>query len=447
MQRNRAKTRSGQTIIFVTFSLFFLFSVMGLAVDMGFAYMKRQTLQAAADAAAMAGALYASSAGGTCTSAVPCGTYICSNPATVPATTALQAGCAYASANGFLNGGNGGKQTVTMAGNTTAPANSPGMTTAQYWVKASVSEKLPGLFLFWAGYRTDNITAEATAAVATDASKAANCIYVLNTTATSALLINGSDVITGDCGIYVNSNASNYATVVNGSNTISVSQFQIVGALSNNGSNSISPTPTTGASAVADPLASVPAPTYSNTCGYTNYALNSSGTANLSPGVYCGGITINGSYTVNFAAGTYILLGGGFNHNGSSILNGSGVFFYNTYDATHAVAPVTFNGSATINFSAPTSGTYKGILFFGDRTIPYLTASNAPFTNNFNGSSSGTTGTLYFPSTSLIYNGSQTAQFQAVICSTLTFNGSSALKKDTTGTYTGLTKTAVGMIE
>lgn len=438
---HKTTKRSGQAVILITMSLFFIFSVMGLAVDMGFSYMKRQNLQAAADSAALAAAAFASKTGGTCTTSVPCGNYTCANPIVTPATTALQAGCAYASANGFVNGGNGGKQIVTMSGNTTAPANAPGMTTATYWVKATISEKMPGLFMYWAGYRTDNVAVEATAAIASNTSTAGNCIYVLNPTAASSLLINGSENITGDCGIYVNS-SSQTAAVINGSNTINVSQFKIVGNYTNNGSNSLTPSPTIGAAAVADPLASLPAPTYSNTCDQTNYSLNSSGTATLNPGVYCGGITINGSYTVTFNPGTYILLGGGFNNNGSSTLNGSGVFFYNTYNSTYAAAAVTFNGSATINLTAPTSGTYKGILFFQDRSIAY-----GAFTDNFNGSSSGTTGTLYFPTTALIYNGSQTAQFQAVICSTLTFNGSTNLKKDTTGTYTGLAKSSVGLIE
>ena len=91
-----ANKRSGQAVIFITMSLFLIFSVMGLAVDMGFSYMKRQNLQAAADSAALAAAAFASSTGGTCTTAVPCGNYSCANPVVTPATTALQAGCAYA---------------------------------------------------------------------------------------------------------------------------------------------------------------------------------------------------------------------------------------------------------------------------------------------------------------------------------------------------------------
>lgn len=434
--------RSGQAVILITFSLFLIFSVMGLAVDLGFSYMRRQTLQAAADSAALAAAAYAASAGSTCSSSVPCGSYTCANPVVTPVTTALQAGCAYASANGFVNGGNGGKQTVAMSGNTTTPTSAPGVASATYWVKATVSDKLPGLFMYWSGYRTDVVSAEATAAVGSGGGAAANCIYVLNTTASSAMLVNGSENISGDCGIFVNSNSST-AAVINGSNTINVGQFNIVGNYQNNGSNTLTPTPTIHAAATADPFANLPAPTYnaSNCASYT--AFNGSGTVTLSPGVYCGGLTINGSYTVNFNPGIYVMLGGGFVLNGSETLNGSGVMFYNTYDATHAAGAVTFNGSSTLNLSAPTSGTYKGILFYQDRTIPY-----SAFTDNFNGSSSGTTGTLYFPSTPLIYNGSQTAVFQAVISSTLTFNGSTVLKKDTSGTYTGLASTPkIGLIE
>ena len=48
------------------------------------------------------------------------------------------------------------------------------------------------------------------------------------------------------------------------------------------------------------------------------------------------------------------------------------------------------------------------------------------------------TGTLYFPSTSVNYTGNSTGTFTAIIAKTLQFTGTSNIKNDPTGSYTGL---------
>jgi hypothetical protein len=62
-------------------------------------------------------------------------------------------------------------------------------------------------------------------------------------------------------------------------------------------------------------------------------------------------------------------------------------------------ASLSMNGNATVNLSAPTSGPYSGILFFGDRSVSGNTYS-------FNGTASSVmTGALYFPTEAVSYNG------------------------------------------
>src|SRR5262249_34372962 len=59
----------------------------------------------------------------------------------------------------------------------------------------------------------------------------------------------------------------------------------------------------------------------------------------------------------------------------------------------------------TVHLSAPTSGDYKGVLFFGDPDNTY--ASNNP--NKFNGTAGSTlTGALYFPNQAVQYLGNYT---------------------------------------
>jgi hypothetical protein len=106
------------------------------------------------------------------------------------------------------------------------------------------------------------------------------------------------------------------------------------------------------------------------------------GDVTFNPGVYCGGISITAALLSNikFNPGTYILkdkagfLGvtqGGLNITLSALssITGTGVTFYNegSVGSLMVVEPVTGSSLvslANVSLSAPTSGTYSGILFF-----------------------------------------------------------------------------------
>ena len=94
----------------MTLSLTVILGMLGLAVDVGWAYYRQQAAQAAADAAAVAAVRAAvTSAGGvpTCSTAgVYCGGAT-NCPATAPgsASTSFDNACMLASANGFTTSG------------------------------------------------------------------------------------------------------------------------------------------------------------------------------------------------------------------------------------------------------------------------------------------------------------------------------------------------------
>src|SRR5580700_9095828 len=116
--------RAGQMALFMTLSVFLLFSLIGLSADLGISYSIKVVAQAAADSAATAAAVYASKNGEACGSGLTCNsTYTCLSPPTSPPTSAFMAGCLYAQANGFTNTGS---QTVTMIANNTAVPNEAG---------------------------------------------------------------------------------------------------------------------------------------------------------------------------------------------------------------------------------------------------------------------------------------------------------------------------------
>ena len=152
----------------------------------------------------------------------------------------------------------------------------------------------------------------------------------------------------------------------------------------------------------------------------------------LSPGVYCNGITISGSdSTVTFQPGTYVLKGGGLLFSGSSnVYNGSGVLFYNTEQGSQGnFADIDLSGSNSIfGLSAPTSGTYAGVLFFQDPS-QFSAAAGVKFkvagdvTTNLDG-------TIYLPDHEVEYSGtssqSQTCPTK-IISRIVRFSGSANL--------------------
>jgi len=177
---------------------------------------------------------------------------------------------------------------------------------------------------------------------------------------------------------------------------VTAASVQVVGGFSAS-PTAISPTPITGTNPRPDPFATLAAPSYS-ACDFTNFKVNG-GSATLTSGVYCGGITINNA-TVAFGPGLYVLNGGGLTiSGGSSSANGQAVTFYNT-SSGYAYKPITMSGGGSVSFSAPTSGPMNGVLFFQDRSI------NSSSQNTLSGGSSvQLNGTLYFPTTKLVYSG------------------------------------------
>src|SRR4051794_9731785 len=115
------------------------------------------------------------------------------------------------------------------------------------------------------------------------------------------------------------------------------------------------------------------------------------------------------------------MAGNSFSASGNAVIIGSGVtLFFTGSGGSWATFSIT---AATINLSAPTSGTYAGILIFGDR--------NAPTTTQDSIAGNGTLalgGTVYMPTVQLSMKGTSSAgQFPTMLVTrTLTFTGNSS---------------------
>jgi len=375
------RSEAGQAIVVTALAMVILMGAAGLALDMGYLRYMQRCMQTAADAAAVAA-----------TAELNNGDYV-------------TAGQTDAAANHFTNNVNG----VTVAVNY-PPTAGPYVNQVNF-VEVIITESVPTFFMKAVGISSETVSARAVGHYWSGT----NCIYALSPTATDAILINGSNTISAQCGVMDDSDASQ-AFLNNGSGSFSVTGTMITGGYLNNGSGTLTPTPTTGTPPLPDPLGYLAEPTVGSCTYSTTQIVNGSSNYTFSPGVYCGGITANGSGTVTFNAGTYIIDGGSLTINGSQKVTGTGVTFYITGSAS-----VTVNGSNGVTLTAPTSGTYAGILFFQDRTDSASVTINGSNQSAF-------TGSLYFPDAQLTYNGSGPATaYTILVANTIVFNGSSTI--------------------
>jgi hypothetical protein len=297
-----------------------LLSCCGLALDLGTFEITRLRMQNAADAAAI-GAIIGYQDGGYTTAA-----YL------------------EAAQNGFTNGVNGVSITLSNPPTTGAYAG------VLYAAQVTITKPVTGIFL----RKTFNLYASATAVdVATP------CVYLLSNSTTQPSLTAINETISTSCNFY-----AGLSYTFNGGSSSSGAQYYVAGS-SANSTGTVSPTPVFGSPTLADPLGYVASPTVGTTCNYTNYSVTSSAT--LSPGVYCGGLTINTTAAVTFSAGFYAILGP-LSINGPT-LTGNGVTLYLSQGNGYSYGSTSIQNIVG-TLKAPTTGTYQGILFFTDRTLP-----------------------------------------------------------------------------
>ena len=413
--------RDGQAIVLMVVAMsLFLIGVLGFAIDGSQMYAQRQLAQTAADAAAQAGIL--SILDGTNTTAPAFGvsttTYVCT-------ATDGRTPCWYARNNGF---GATASDTVTLI----YPGSVSGVTLSSVAVPAlevTVQRNVQTAFIgFLGGPATTSVTAKAIAGITTSVSP--DSIIVLDPSAKDAFQVTGASVVTVTGGGIAIDSSNAEAGLISGSSQVIAASVGSIGGVSITGTSTSTPAPVTLPAAVADPLLSLAAPTIGSCAAHPTNTSPPNGTSTLLPGTYCGGITIGGIANVTFSPGNYIINGGGISFGNSSISNGNGVMFYLTGSSPTVIA----SGASIVNFTAPTSGTYQGILFYQDRTI--ASASNAQFGNSAAVTFSGT---LYFPKSTVTFSGAaETSSNMAVVADKVTFAGSSNITYDPMGLKTGL---------
>lgn len=307
------------------------------------------------------------------------------------------------------NGFNVGSDTLTVNGPPTSGAFAGGNA-----VEAVVRRQLPRYFsnLFATGpmmVRARSVSVYGTAGNA--------CVLALDPTAARAADFSGSSTVELlGCNVMANSTAADSVYVAGAARLRTPCIMTSGGVQLNSGATlTTCAAPMTGLPPVADPFKDVPEPEATGPCQ------NGNGQS-LTPGRYCGGLTLKNN--VSLAPGVYHIDGGTMKVNASANVTGTGVTFHFLNGGSFD-----FNGTATMTLSAPTSGTYSGMLMFGGRN------NAAAGEVKINGTAqSQMTGAMYFSKQHLQYQGNFSGNngCTQVVANSVTWTGNTTVSVDCT---------------
>jgi Flp pilus assembly protein TadG len=400
------KDDRGNITLLTALCLPMLLSALAIAIDLGYLYITQRNLQIYADAAAMAGALEASSCvSSNCGVIQKAATSAMTENGSAAPTVFLQ--CATPSGTGLLLTVNNGP----CALGTSDPNNSN-----TNYVEVVLTKNVPTIFGGMLGFHTVSISARAEAG---KASSPGPCLNIIGTSSQTLTLNSGASITDGTgstCGVNVNSSGTP-AVMENSGATVNVGSYTVHGSVTDNG-GSYTHAPTTSAPTKPDSFAaeitagtlSTPTqPAASSTC-----CNPVSGTTTLQPGYYSSGLNFNGSgYTVTLNPGIYYF-NGGVNVGGVT-LNGTGVTIY------MASGQLNMNSASTINLTAPSTGPTAGLVI-------WQPASNTSQMNLDSASNSSWGGGVYLPSAQLTLNGGSTASgFGMIVAQSLMLNSAISL--------------------
>ena len=221
------------------------------------------------------------------------------------------------------------------------------------------------------------------------------CVLALEPKEVGALWLEKASQLVGrDCAVFSNSTSS-YGLTVRDSAHLEASAVCSAGGVE--GKTNIAPAPLTDCPQFDDPLGSRPEPAV-NGCDYNNLQIKSE-TRTLWPGVYCGGLKIDGTSRISLEPGDFVIKDGIFSVSGTSELKGEHVSFL--LMGSSLGSWLYFGPDTTISLTASRDGPLAGLLFFASRTQSKLVTHTILSKN-----AHVLLGTIYMPNNSFIVDGS-----------------------------------------
>jgi len=251
-----------------------------------------------------------------------------------------------------------------------------------------------------------------------------SCLIALKTSGTGISVTGQGSITAPNCGVYINSPASN-ALFGQSNGTLSAQATSIVGNYQLN----IVPTPRPyiNQKPIDDPLISLTQPAANNRpstklCDYNSNTFKGTMPINPKSGsnevIYCGGIKFQGNITLG--RGLHIFYGN-VSISSSASLVGDGVTIFLGEGTGWGST-----GSGVLKLTPPTSGTLKGIVFFGARNASKLAVVNLTANRDY-----FIEGTMYLPQHDVALQGDADANVKVnsgyFIANSFSFSGTSSL--------------------
>jgi Flp pilus assembly protein TadG len=363
------RRRRGSVAIQIGLMMIVILGMVALGTEITFVMFKHRQMQSAADSAALGGA-----------TALGTG---------YPADFTLQARAIAATA-GFVHG----VDDVTVAVNNPPTMGAHAGDTGAVEVIVSQPQTLGMVSLFRSG-----LFDVGARAVAIQGNTSLYCILALDPTASSAVRIQNNGVVSStECGVAVNSNSDTALVLRNNAAINGPVSVHGDWSLSNNAVLNGNPLVNHGP-VIADPYAGVQLQTIPSCTGQSGSGGNNA-TINLTPGHFCGGWNYQNNVTVNLAPGAYYVDQRMILRN-NAVLNAAGGVTL-IVNGNYAID---LENNVTLNITAPATGDYAGLAFFGLRNAtPSVTQT---FENN---AILNIKGVVYFPNQIIEFenNGSTT---------------------------------------
>ena len=383
------RSESGNVLILFGLSMPLLIGLAGLGTDTVQWTLNKQQLQRSADSAALNGAFAKAQSENV------------SANANRDLTTTL---------DGFTGVGitvENAPSAGTFAGNTRAVR-----------VILTHTKSLPFSSMFLSNPPT--IRVEAIAAVLNNGDY---CVISLEDGNTTGVTFSGNSTVDLGCGVASNATGSTAITAA-GSTYVLASPIAAVGNVPASGNYQTGTVLVPYSIPQRDPFASLPdaSTTIPNPCTGGSVTINSNQNSTMDPGCYSS-ITIKGQVTMR--PGNYFIKGGDFSTTAQSNISAVGVTIILTNDGT-TFGKVDMNGGANVVMSAPTTGAYRGVLFYLDKDAPLLD-------NKFNGGASGSfLGAIYMPSqqVTMTGNSSFTTDCLQIVSRRVVMTGNTTITND-----------------
>ena len=438
LERKIRTSREGAVSIFVAGLLVVMLGMAGLGTEIGLVLFKRQQQQTAADAAAYGGAV--ALANGESAAAI------------------ILEAKAIAADVGYVEGGANGIVVTVNNPPLINAAQAANPSAVEVIIQQPLTLSIANLISSRYGSGSIDWTVKAFAVATAGAGGGGCAAQLLGGQNPGVTISNGAAVTLKQCGLQVCS-TGNSALSMSGSarlnltdtagnlstkQTVSVAGIASItnGALINNVASCTSPTCKASQGACAanvDPYSGVTPPTMPAGCSLgtgKSYGYSASVQV-ISPGVWCGGVSFGSSAQIKLNPGVYYVNKGSFDVGGAVTMTGTGVTIVLTGSGGSYAAVNSIGNGAQVTLSAPTSGTMKGIVFFGDRNAPW--SSQTSQQQNFAGGATvNITGAIYFPTTQVNFNNGITnpSGCTQLLAGTINFQGGANFSNNCAGTGT-----------